>query len=111
MSLRQPEPLSSQEDAFRAAINIEPRDPVLRGAYSDWLEEQGRPGDAECQRALIQHVAQESVRHQQPEVQLRIRELQRMKSDNEMAGRILSLAGFLSAAFGLVYLLLRFVIT
>lgn len=109
MSLSNSEPRSSQEDAFRAAINIEPRDPVLRGAYSDWLEEQGRPSDAEHQRALIQHVAQESLRHQRPEVQSRIRELQRMKNDDEMAGRILSLAGFLVAAFGLVYLLLRFV--
>ena len=35
----------SAESRFKAALAVDPRDPYLLGAWSDWLLDQGRPGE------------------------------------------------------------------
>ena len=45
--------MTDDEDAFLAAIEAEPTDRVLRGAFADWLDEHGRADTAAAVRATV----------------------------------------------------------
>jgi uncharacterized protein (TIGR02996 family) len=45
----------STERGFQADIDEHPGDATPRLVYADWLEEQGRPDEAFCQRWMAKH--------------------------------------------------------
>jgi uncharacterized protein (TIGR02996 family) len=45
----------SPEQGFQADISERPGDDTPRLVYADWLEEQGRPDEAFCQRWMAKH--------------------------------------------------------
>jgi uncharacterized protein (TIGR02996 family) len=92
------------EDAFLTALLAQPEDALLRAAYSDWLEEDGRADEATHHRRLIQWKEEEAVRHQQAESRRRVAEITGRKlHEADLSNWFLFFFAFLAVMAGLVY--------